>query len=751
MNRIIEFNMTQPKFLLSLLLLPFSIICIGQSISNTYTSTISNLCSNRSCKANFKTLSFDLPDGFADHYEVVGIDLSYQMSADCDLSNFSRVVCNNTDLASPIVQGRTKNSSKTVSFNNLSIANGIYSKLTDIDFQLELVGGSCLCVSTACDITASTWTMTLYYSPIYYNSICEVADYIQPNPSPCCDEIVNGDTYLAPDRWYYFYANGDDYMINFTDLSSGNLSTTLYYTNSDCDALIEVPSFIDIPTGALCYLKITCIDPNQSNCDGNSFEFCVSTIPSIGMINHGDTCLNNISIEGCSQKWYSFTATDETLTYTTCASDFGYANSTLYGGNCGGLTFISSDNASFQECHEKEFSGLVSGEEYWIHLEGGSDGCDPDRKTTLCLKMASPCQTDLVLSGEIEDDRRYENYKSITLDAVNLKPPGSLYLSATDSINIDIYSCLENQAPFEAQIVQCQEMTCGDGYDDDEDGLSDCDDPDCQNLLPLCSLGGTIFFDADKNGFNEDEGGIDGITVHLFHEGDDPDLANIIATTVSDANGDYVFSDLTSSTYFIYINLPPAEYPSVSPQQVSLDNGVNNDNNGLQADLNNDNVSDGPVTSPLISLCPGTEPNDDGDNAAGDLTIDIGFTTAGCINLTYECDCFDGIDNDGNGDIDCEDSTCGQDICCFIECNCDDGIDNDGDQLAVCDDPDCANFTYQSECNCEDGIDNDGDQLTDCEDPDCANFIYQYECNCLDEIDNDGDGLIDTDDSNECV
>ena len=50
--------------------------------------------------------------------------------------------------------------------------------------------------------------------------------------------------------------------------------------------------------------------------------------------------------------------------------------------------------------------------------------------------------------------------------------------------------------------------------------------------------------------------------------------------------------------------------------------------------------------------------------------------------------CTDGGDNDG-GDIDCDDSDCASDPCCdlsnpllpFIECDCADGIDNNGDEI----------------------------------------------------------------------
>jgi len=112
-----------------------------------------------------------------------------------------------------------------------------------------------------------------------------------------------------------------------------------------------------------------------------------------------------------------------------------------------------------------------------------------------------------------------------------------------------------------------------------------------------------------------------------------------------------------------------------------------------------------------------------------------------------ECNCDDGIDDDGDGDIDCEDSDCGQEECCNIECDCFDGIDNDGDGDVDCSDIDCGqNPCCSLECDCTDGIDNDGDGLTDCNDCDCASEGVCHavkECDCFDSIDNDGDGNID--------
>lgn len=105
--------------------------------------------------------------------------------------------------------------------------------------------------------------------------------------------------------------------------------------------------------------------------------------------------------------------------------------------------------------------------------------------------------------------------------------------------------------------------------------------------------------------------------------------------------------------------------------------------------------------------------------------------------------CTNGIDDNGNGWIDCQDSTC------FGIDNCDDCVsdtDNDGDGLIGCNDPDCTAMALQcdpsgSEVNCNNGIDDDGDGPTDCMDRDCWGI---GECeNCAEfEGDSDGNGQI---------
>ncbi len=52
--------------------------------------------------------------------------------------------------------------------------------------------------------------------------------------------------------------------------------------------------------------------------------------------------------------------------------------------------------------------------------------------------------------------------------------------------------------------------------------------------------------------------------------------------------------------------------------------------------------------------------------------------------------CDNGIDDTGNGKVDCEDESCKTHPAC-MEINCMDGVDDDGDGLVDCDDPDCQN------------------------------------------------------------
>ncbi len=113
--------------------------------------------------------------------------------------------------------------------------------------------------------------------------------------------------------------------------------------------------------------------------------------------------------------------------------------------------------------------------------------------------------------------------------------------------------------------------------------------------------------------------------------------------------------------------------------------------------------------------------------------------------------CSDGVDNDGDGLTDCEDTDCSSFSVCK-ELICDDGVDDEGDGLIDCQDPDCqstATCAENTSTRCQNNIDDDGDGDTDCEDSDCQGFAFcvPTETDCQNGIDDDGDGDTDCDDS----
>ncbi len=150
----------------------------------------------------------------------------------------------------------------------------------------------------------------------------------------------------------------------------------------------------------------------------------------------------------------------------------------------------------------------------------------------------------------------------------------------------------------------------------------------------------------------------------------------------------------------------------------------------------------------LSGLCfdPRALPEDCNDGIDNDGDGDVDCADLDCFSACFEeHDCGDGIDNDGDGAIDCADGDC--DSRCNYESNCSDGVDNDGNGLVDCDDPDCSWSCGLVENDCSNGRDDDGDGFTDCTDDDCRWYSICREnasdAQCSDGTDNDGDGFTD--------
>jgi len=86
----------------------------------------------------------------------------------------------------------------------------------------------------------------------------------------------------------------------------------------------------------------------------------------------------------------------------------------------------------------------------------------------------------------------------------------------------------------------------------------------------------------------------------------------------------------------------------------------------------------------------------------------------------YENVCDDGVDDDSDGNTDCEDSDCAYAEPCNQPEICQNGADDDMDGYLDCEDPDCP-ACPETETWCGNLVDDDLDGLLDCDDPDCVN------------------------------
>lgn len=120
-------------------------------------------------------------------------------------------------------------------------------------------------------------------------------------------------------------------------------------------------------------------------------------------------------------------------------------------------------------------------------------------------------------------------------------------------------------------------------------------------------------------------------------------------------------------------------------------------------------------------------------------------TTSQCMAAAAE-QCTNGVDDDLDGLVDCEDTNS---CTCTYEASCNNAFDDDRDGLEDCADPDCASLCVAEEI-CGDHIDNDHDGLTDCQDPICD---CGFETSCANGVDDDQDGYFDCQDpdcSSQC-
>lgn len=359
------------------------------------------------------------------------------------------------------------------------------------------------------------------------------------------------------------------------------------------------------------------------------------------------------------------------------------------------------------------------------------------------------------------------------------------------------------------------EELCGDGLDNDCDGNADCLDfgcngtTVCEMMMECTPTGEENTPEACSDGLNNDcDFGGDG---RPFIDCGDFDCTGIGDCGVENSNaacsdgedndGD---GNIDCDDFDCFMDGVGLNVCSRESTNANCSDGVDNDGDD-DVDCDDDSCDrehivvcgDGAVPAEsewptLVETACSNGENDDGDTRSGgsDITDCADFDCQNTLETTICHDlprentnefCSDGIDNDGDGEMDCDDFGCAgeQIVVCdegsritprpsdaaiteMANALCSDDMSPDGDTFADCDDFDCTGDPLVTVCNaentdelCSDGINNDAsadDMFADCEDFSCSRNINVTVCEdaaenttdeCTDGVDNDGDGRID--------
>jgi len=149
----------------------------------------------------------------------------------------------------------------------------------------------------------------------------------------------------------------------------------------------------------------------------------------------------------------------------------------------------------------------------------------------------------------------------------------------------------------------------------------------CVNTM---SLGNRVWFDANCNGFNDNEHGISGVRLNLYKDANNDNVADgaAIATTTTDAYGYYLFRNLVAGNYIVGA-VVPSGYVSSSVNGGDPDNNINLDDNGQV-------LAGSEIRGLAITLLPGTEPDGSCGYGNSNITYDFGFCTS---TPPANCDC----------------------------------------------------------------------------------------------------------------
>jgi len=216
---------------------------------------------------------------------------------------------------------------------------------------------------------------------------------------------------------------------------------------------------------------------------------------------------------------------------------------------------------------------------------------------------------------------------------------------------------------------------CSDNLDNDNNGLTDCEDPACTDSASCQPPATEICADGLDNDGN----------------------------------------NLTDCSDPVCIGSGSCESPIAEICNDSIDN-------------NGDNLldCDDPLCSTTTYCLPEICDDNADNNSDGliDCADPVCADTSVCRPPPVEI-CADNLDNDGNGLTDCDDAKCADlDSCAppVVDELCRNGIDDDGNGYIDCADPQCQSRAVCVDEICDNGLDDDSDGRVDCEDRECRDL-----------------------------
>jgi uncharacterized repeat protein (TIGR01451 family) len=150
------------------------------------------------------------------------------------------------------------------------------------------------------------------------------------------------------------------------------------------------------------------------------------------------------------------------------------------------------------------------------------------------------------------------------------------------------------------------------------------------------ALGNLVFLDANDNGRADPGEGIPGVTIQLYTALAQPQFDTALAETTTDAEGRYLFTDLSAGSYLVHI--PHGMFAQGAPLhgRISLPGASTGDDDSSEDGLDDPQAMLFGISSNTVSLSPGQAPagpnetgfdstSDDDRDTHTDLTIDFGF------------------------------------------------------------------------------------------------------------------------------